>query len=153
MNDPILMTTHGHQEPAQAPHQRENTHKSSFTIPTNLDCSIHIIVQAQHQLEITTIPTQYNSYKWREAIKIYSLGLCPKQGFRWVPKPLGINLWTKFRWFLAPKMSYPTPHYYPKYEIWTTEKKLVNNPFKKVVTKSFFYGQAKGKASKTKLDN
>ena len=52
MNDPILMTTHGHQEPAQAPHQRENTHKSSFTIPTNLDCSIHIIVQAQHQLEI-----------------------------------------------------------------------------------------------------
>ena len=28
------------------------------------------------------------------------------------------------------KISYTTPHYYPKYEIWTTEKKLVNNPFK-----------------------
>ena len=26
--------------------------------------------------------------------------------------------------------GYTTPHYYPKYEIWTIEKKLVNNPFK-----------------------
>ena len=27
-------------------------------------------------------------------------------------------------------MSYTTPHYYPKYEIWTIEKKMVNNPLK-----------------------
>ena len=27
-------------------------------------------------------------------------------------------------------ISYITPHYYPKYEIWTIDKKIVNNPFK-----------------------
>ena len=27
------------------------------------------------------------------------------------------------------KISYTTPHYYPKYEIWTIDKKIVNNPF------------------------
>ena len=37
----------------------------------------------------------------------------------------------KFGWFIDPptKISYTTPHYYPKYEIWTIDKKIVNNTF------------------------
>ena len=35
--------------------------------------------------------------------------------------------------------GYTTPHYYPKYEIWTIEKKLVNNPFKKDQTYEILY--------------
>ena len=34
-------------------------------------------------------------------------------------------------------MIYTTHHYYPKYEIWTTEKKLVNNPFNRVQKMSY----------------
>ena len=43
-------------------------------------------------------------------------------------KPKNVEFWA----FIDPsgKISYTTPHYYPKYEIWTMEKKLVNNPFK-----------------------
>ena len=33
-------------------------------------------------------------------------------------------------WCLKGLFSYTTPHYYPKYEIWTLEKFLVNNPFR-----------------------
>ena len=45
------------------------------------------------------------------------------KSFVWSPKPPALETWSD-------KISYTTPHYYPKYEIWTIDKKIVNNPFK-----------------------